>query len=58
MHVLDTFKGHLTLEVKSVIHAMNSSLVVIPRMMTSDLKILDVVVKKPFKDYLKQLFSK
>jgi hypothetical protein len=35
MHVLDAFKGHLMLQVRSVIHAVNSDLVVICRVMTS-----------------------
>jgi hypothetical protein len=34
MLVLDAFKGHLTPEIKSVIHAMN----------TSQLQVLEVVV--------------
>jgi hypothetical protein len=48
--VLDAFKGHLTLEVTSAIHAMNSDLVVIPGGLTSQLQVLDVIVNKLFKD--------
>jgi hypothetical protein len=57
MLVLDAFKGHLPPEVKSMIHAMNTDLVVVPGGMTSQLQVLDVVVNKPFKDHLKQLYS-
>jgi hypothetical protein len=57
MLVLDAFKGHLTPELRSVIHAMNTDLVVIPGGITSQLQVLEVVVNKPFKDHLKQLYS-
>jgi hypothetical protein len=36
---------------------MNTDLVVIPREMTSQLQVLDVVVNKLFKDHLEQLYS-
>jgi hypothetical protein len=48
MLVLDAYKGHLTPEVKSGIHATNTDLVVI----TSHLQVLDVV-NKSLKDYSK-----
>jgi hypothetical protein len=35
MLVLDAFEGHLTLDVRSVIHALNTDLVVIAGRMTS-----------------------
>jgi hypothetical protein len=35
MLVLDAFKGHLMLDARSIIHAMNTYLVVIPRAITS-----------------------
>jgi hypothetical protein len=38
MLVLDAFKGHLTPEVKSVIHAMNTALLVIPGGLSSQLR--------------------
>jgi hypothetical protein len=59
MLVLDAFKGHLTPEVKATITggSINTDLVVIPGGMTSQLQVLDVVVKKLFKDHLKQLYS-
>jgi hypothetical protein len=55
--VLDAFKGHLIPEVRSAIHALNTDLVVIPGGMTSQFQVLDVIVNKPFKDHLKQLYS-
>jgi hypothetical protein len=36
---------------------MNTDLVVMPGGMTSQLQVLDVVVNKPFKHHLKQLYS-
>lgn len=54
MLVLDAFKDRLTSEFKSV---MNADLLVIPGGMSSQLHILDVV-NIPFKDHLKQLYSK
>jgi hypothetical protein len=59
MLVLDAFKGHLTPEVKATITggSINTDLVVIPGGVTSQLQVLDVVVNKPFKDHLKQLYS-
>jgi hypothetical protein len=35
MLVLDAFKGHLILDVRPVIHAMNTDLIIIARGMTS-----------------------
>jgi hypothetical protein len=57
MLVLDAFKSHLTPEVKSAIHAMNTDPVIIPGRMTYQLQVSDVVLNKPFKDHLKQLHS-
>jgi hypothetical protein len=48
MLVLNALKGHLTTEVKFVIHAMNTDLEVIPGGMTSQLQVLDVVNKHIF----------
>jgi hypothetical protein len=42
MFVLFAFKGHFTPEVKSVIHTMDTDLVVITGWMTSQIQILDV----------------
>lgn len=57
MLVLDSFKGHLTADVKEEITKNNTDLVVIPGGMTSQLQVLDVVVNKPFKDHLRQLYT-
>ena len=57
MLVLYVFKGHLTPEIKATItcSSMNTNLVIIPGGMTSQLQVL--VVNKPCKDHLKQLYS-
>jgi hypothetical protein len=59
MLVLDAFKGSLTPEVKATITSgsINTDIVLIPGGMTSQLQVLDVVVKKLFKDHLQQLYS-
>jgi len=59
MLVIDVFKGHLTPEIEATItgSSMNTNLVVIPGGMTLQLQVLDVMVNKPFKDHLKQLYS-
>jgi len=51
MPVFDAFQGHVTPEIKVTITgtSMNTDLVVIPGGMTSQLQVLYVVVKKPFK---------
>lgn len=49
--VLDSFKRHLTPAVKNTIWEMNTSLQVIPQMM-SQLQVSDVLVKKSLKDPL------
>jgi hypothetical protein len=50
---------HITPEIKTTItgSSTNTDVVVISGGMTSQLQVLDVVVNKPFKDHLKQLFS-
>jgi hypothetical protein len=51
--VLDAFKGHLTEKVKTVASKLlNTDLVITPGGMTSQLQVLDVVLNKPFKDYV------
>jgi len=57
MLVLDAFKRHLTQEVKGEMRKVNTDLIVIPGGMTSQLQVLDVVVNKPFKDHLQQLYN-
>jgi hypothetical protein len=52
---MDKFKGHLTLDARSLIHAVNTDFTVIPEKMTLHLQVLDAVVNKPYTDYLKQL---
>jgi hypothetical protein len=41
MHLLDAFRGHLTPQVKSVTHAVNTDLGVIPGRMASQKQALD-----------------
>jgi hypothetical protein len=55
MLVLDSFKKHLTQQVKEEMRKANTDLIMIPGGMTSQLQVLDVVVNKPFKDHLRQL---
>ena len=59
MLIMDVFKGHLTPEIEATItgSSMNRDLVIIPGGMILHLQVLDVVVNKPFKDHLKQLYS-
>jgi hypothetical protein len=57
MLVLDSFKGHLTQQVKEEMRKANTDLIVIPDGMKSQLQVLDVVVSRPFKDHLRQLYS-
>jgi hypothetical protein len=56
MLVLDSFKGHLTQQVKEEIRKANTDLV-IPGGMTSQLQVLDVVINRPFKDHLRQVYN-
>lgn len=51
MLVLDPFKQHLTTAMKNTIQEMNTSLQVIPQMMSQP-QVSDVLVKKSFKDPL------
>jgi hypothetical protein len=57
MFVSDTFKGHLTHEVKKEMRKANTDLVVIPGTTTSQLQVLHVVINNPFKDDLWQLYN-
>jgi len=49
MPVFDVFQGHASPEIKVTItdRSMNTGLVVIPGGMTTQLQVLNVVVKKP-----------
>ena len=51
MPVFDAFQGHVTPEIKVTItgRSINTDLMVIPGGMTSQLQVLNIVVKKPFK---------
>jgi len=51
MPVFDAFQGHVTPEIKVTItgRSMNTDLMVIPGGINSQIQVLNVVVKKPFK---------
>jgi hypothetical protein len=55
--VLDTSKGYITMQVKSVIHAANIDLVAISGGMTLHLQVVDTEVNNPSEDHLNQLYS-
>lgn len=55
--VLDSFRGHLTPEVKKLMRETKTQLAVIPGGMTSVLQPLDVCLNKPFKDRMRQLYG-
>jgi hypothetical protein len=59
MLILDTFYGHLTPEIKvrTTSSCMNTYVVIIPGGVFSQLRMLGVMVNKPFKEYLKWLCS-
>lgn len=57
MLVLDAFRGHLTLPVKTKLKDVRTELVVIPSGMTSQLQPLDVCLNKPFKDHVRRLYQ-
>ena len=56
--VWDSFRAHLSQNVKSLLKESNTNVVVIPGGMTSILQPLDVGVNKPFKDQLRQRWNK
>lgn len=55
--VLDSFRGHLTPEVKKKMEESRTQLAVIPGGMTSVLQPLDVCLNKPFKDGMRKLYG-
>lgn len=55
--VLDSFRGHLTSEVKKKLAETETHLAVIPGGMTSILQPLDVCLNKPFKDRIRKLYN-
>jgi len=56
MLVLDAVKGHLTDSVENQLRKMNTELVIMPGGITSVLQPMDVSIKKPFKDRLRQQY--
>jgi hypothetical protein len=56
MMMLDTFKRHLTSEIKATGSSIITDLVVVPKVMASQLKLLHDVVNKLCKDHRKQLY--
>lgn len=57
MLVLDSYRGHLTNNIKDKLKDNKSDLAVIPGGLTSILQPLDVCINKPFKQKLKQRYS-
>lgn len=57
MIVLDSYKGHLTENVKDRLKGHKSDLVIIPGGMTKMLQPLDVSVNKPFKKHLQDFWA-
>lgn len=57
MLVLDSYRGHLTADVKRSLSDGKTDLVVIPGGLTSILQPLDVVLNKPFKGRVRELYS-
>lgn len=56
--VWDSFKAHLTDDVKTQLKKSNSECAVIPGGLTSIVQPLDVCVNKPFKDYFRNFYCK
>ncbi|PSN47047.1 hypothetical protein C0J52_09369 [Blattella germanica] len=56
MLVLDSFRGHLTENVKLKLRQENCDMVVIPGGMTGMLQPLDVSINRPFKTHLRRLY--
>ncbi|KAK8772200.1 hypothetical protein V5799_024557 [Amblyomma americanum] len=52
--VLDSYRGHLTDGVKSVLSIGGTDITAIPTGMTSQLQLLDVAINKPFQDRLRK----
>lgn len=57
MLVMDSFRGHLTDDVKKVLSETKTEQVIIPGGMTSMLQPLDVCINKPFKCQLKKMYT-
>lgn len=57
MLLLDSFRGHLTDDVKKRLKDGKTDQVIIPGGMTSMLQPLDVCINRPFKSHMKRLYS-
>lgn len=58
MLVIDSFRGHLTTDVKKMAGRSKTHLVVIPGGLTSQLQPLDVSINKPFKGLMREEWNK
>jgi hypothetical protein len=57
MLILDSFRGHMTEEVKKILKSRNTDQVIIPRVLTSMLQPLDVCINWPFKATIKEQYT-
>lgn len=57
MLIIDSFRGHLTDEVKDKIKEKTSDLVIIRGGLTRKLQSLDVCIYKPFKDFVRDQYE-
>lgn len=55
--VLDSYRGHLTDNVKTALSRAGTDIAIIPGGMTSQLQPLDVAINKPFKDRLRKHYT-
>lgn len=53
MLVWDSFRGHLSVLIRSTLKSLNTETAVIPGGMTSMVQPLDVAINKPFKDRMR-----
>ncbi|KAE8740145.1 hypothetical protein FOCC_FOCC014343 [Frankliniella occidentalis] len=56
MLVMDSFRGHLTEQVKDKFKRMQTDMVIIPGGMTSLLQPLDICINKPFKNKIEEYY--
>ena len=57
MLILDSFRGHMTDEVKKTLQHQKTDLIIIPGGLTSILQSLDVCINKPFKASMTDLYT-
>lgn len=57
MLVLDSYRGHVTENIKAALEKSRTDLVIIPAGLTSILQPTDVEDNKPFKHKLKQMYE-